>query len=359
MSNETAPGIVDELEAWVPRINIFMNLFYLIVGNFGNLLKVGFFLQKPLRSVPCSVYILISTCSDFVTLNNLPALQLLADLYPGSQWIKASVDWSNYQNDTSLTHFPASIYDILLCKQRTYFHMLSTDLSFQMLLCASINRYLSTYRRMHQQSNPCDWLVKGFCDFPHVHRLCLMSIVVLVILSFQHLINFTVTSPFEGCVPRSHFLWASWTATIHCLLLPVLMIIFGALTVKNVHYLTLRSRRPSARRFSYHACRGKLTQNQTERQMTSMIIAEILFTVLGSLPYGAYAFHHLLLHARGKRAFYTHSSKWIILFVRSSMYVEASCGFYVYIFTLGILRQRFFKVIRQKLSFTCSSPPSA
>jgi len=352
--------------------NIYINFFYLIFGNIGNLLKIAFFLQKPVRSLPCTIYILFSTLSDFIILNNLPLLQLLIHLYPKYHWIQVTVDWSNYRNETILLSYSVSNYDIIMCKVRIYFHMLSTDLSSQMLLFASINRFCSSYRRKKRLNNT-HRLVVHFCDYSNVYKLCIISSIITALLSLQHVFNFTILSPSQDCVPQNHVIWAIWISSFHCFLLPILMIIFGILTLKNIRYLStfgVYFYRLQSRGRHYHQQRKhrfleicsdcSRHQNsiryQIERQLTSMIISEIFVTILTLLPYGTYTFYQLLHETEGQTIYYTNRTKWIILFIRATMYFEPSCGFYIYIMTLSTLRKRFLTMIMEKITeiYSCS-----
>ncbi|UJR14195.1 hypothetical protein I4U23_001188 [Adineta vaga] len=251
-------------------LNIHMNLFYLIFGNIGNLLKVAFFLQKPLRTLPCTVYILSATLSDFVTLNNLPALQLLTHLYPNHHWIKVTVDWSNHRNDSMLIYYTVSTYDIVICKVRSYLHMLSTDF----------------YLRKKRQKNSFS-INRIFSHFPYVHKLCFTSLIICALLSTHHLLNFTVQSTSKGCTPRYRILWISWILTIHCFLLPMLMIIFGLLTLNNLRHINLfchcldhYRERVKQKRFTQmcaYCTRCQNTfQHKIDKQLTGMIISEIV-----------------------------------------------------------------------------------
>jgi hypothetical protein len=344
--------------------NIYINIFYLIFGNIGNLFKIAFFLQKPLRSVPCTVYILFSTFSDFVTLNNLPILQLLIHLYPNYHWIKVNVDWPKHQNQTILLSYSASTYDIIMCKIHSYLHMLSTDLSFQMTLFASINRFCSSYHRRKRQNNPHRF-IRHFCEYPHVYQLCTISSIITALLSLQHVFNFTIDPSSEICVPRNRMLWGVWISSFHCFLLPILMIIFGILTLRSIRYLPVfggyfhrlqwrhRHRRRKHRFLDMcsqcNNCQN-LIQGQIERQLTSMIISEIFVTVLTSLPYGTYAFYHLLRTIQKRTMIDPNESSWIPILIRTTIYFEPCCGFYIYLMTLTTLRKRFCRMFIRKIA---------
>ena len=362
MLNHTVDS-AEGLDSWTRHLNICINFFYLIFGNIGNLLKIAFFLQKPLRFLPCTTYILYSTLSDFITLNNLPALQLLIHLYPQHHWIKVTVDWSNSRNESDLWPYSVSTYDLLMCKVRTYLHMFSTDLSSQMLVFACINRFCFSHRR-RRRSTSDSYFIRLFCHIPNVHKLCLGSLLLCSAMSLQHVFNFTVYSPSQGCIPRLNILWTLWILLVHCCLLPALMIVFGVLTLRNVRQLSvlghcLSTRRRAHLRTAQHRfiqmcsyclrCRNSV-QHQIENQLTAMIISEIVFTVSSSLPYGIYAFHRLLAGIQGSNDSHWQRREWVTLFIRTSMYLEASCGFYIYLMTLTSLRKRFCRMIVEKFS---------
>jgi hypothetical protein len=360
MNNQTINDN-EHINSFIHYLNIYINLFYLIFGNIGNIFKIGFFLQKPLRSLPCTVYILFATISDFITLNNLPIRQLLIHLYPQHHWIKITVDWSNYRNESILLPYSITTYDIFMCKLRTYLHMLSIDISSQMLVFASINRYCFSYKRKKRQKNNSN-LNKIFCHFPNVRKLCFISCLLCALISIHHIINFTIRSPSEGCIPRNNSLWTGWFIFTHCFLLPISMIIFGILTLRNLSYSSIfnfcvchrrRDHRQRIKRDQYTGmcsfcvrCRNSI-QHQIDKQLTAMIISEIILTILTSVPYGSYALYHLLYGIQTVRVF---KDEWISLFIRISMYFEASCGFYIYLITLKTLRKRFCKIILKKIT---------
>ena len=332
-------------------LNTYVNLFYLIFGNIGNLFKIAFFLQKPLRALPCSIYILCATISDFVTLNNLPVRQLLTYLYPEYHSIKLIVDWSNYRNESILLRHSISTYDIIMCKIRSYLHMFSTDFSSQMLLFASINRFCFSYSRKYRQRNDL-YFSQLFSHYPNVHKLCLISSFICALVSIHHLFNFTILSPAEGCIPRNNVLWTGWIVGIHCFVLPILMSTFGFLTLRNVRHVSMFNYCYSRRRRRRHLmerdhfiqicpyclrCRNSV-QHRIDNQLTAMIITEIIVTIFTSLPYGTYAFYHLIY---GVQFQITYRTEWVSFFIRMSMYFEASCGFYIYLITLTTLRKTF------------------
>lgn len=321
--------------------NLYLNVFYLSFGNIGNLFKVAFFLQRPLRSVPCTTYILIATVCDVLTLNNLPILQLLNSLYPQCYWMKISIDWSNQQNQTLMFWKSISMFDLGICKICSYLHMFSTNLSFTMLLFASINRYLAISYRRRQHQIRSNSIISYLCNRSLVSGLNCLTIIFFAIVSTQHLINFIINSPYEGCVPSNRIFWVTWLVSYQCLILPILMIIFGYLTLKKIRFS--RPYRQSIEIRSYSDRNS--VKNQIERQLTLMIIGETIVTILTSLPYGIYALYHLLQTFRIHSFIIPNQSLWIPLAIRLTMYFEPCCGFYMYLLTLTVMRKRFSRMI--------------
>ena len=145
--------------------------------------------------------------------------------------------------------------------------------------------------------------------------------------------------------------------------LPILMILFGTLTLKNIRTLpTFRyfnSRRHYQNRQFVQMCHlcidgRRSAQHQIETQLTLMIIAEIIVTILTSFPYAAYHLYRLLTistWAHGAKD--PNKAKFIEFLIRITVYLEPSCGFYIYLMTLTTLRKRFSNVIFMTATSAC------
>jgi len=355
----------DEPDMTTRYFNIYVNLFFVTFGNIGNLLQVVFFLQKPLRSCACSVFILVSTFSNFAMLNNVPIHRLLSNLYPSPHWVDFNAGWSkNEKNKTIILSDTASCFDMIVCKVRAYFQMLSISLSFQMLLLASINRFCSSWRRKkHQQQGHYRHLADFFCHLSNAYKLSVISSLVWAFISLQHAFNYTIVSRSQGCVARNLILWTAWVIPVNCFLLPTFIILFGTLTLKSMRTLPtfrcLHSRRHYQNRqfvqICHHCTDGRrLAQHQIETQLTLMIIAEIIVTILTSFPYAAYySYHFLIIGTRAHETRDPNTAKLIELLIRMTVYLEPSCGFYIYLMTLSTLRKRFSNVLFKTVTSVC------
>ncbi|CAF2360016.1 unnamed protein product [Rotaria sp. Silwood2] len=242
--------------------------------------------------------------------------------------------------------------------------MLSASLTFQMLLCASINRLSWSWRRKkHQQQSCCRRIADYFCHLSNAFKLSLISCIVWAVISLQHVFNYTIVSRSQGCVARNLTLWTVWVTLIHCLLLPILMILFGILTLKNIRTLPIircfHNRRYDQNRQFVQMCHHcvdsrRSAQYQIEKQLTWMIIAEIIVTVLTSFPYAAYSFYRLLtINRQTYETRVSNTAKLIELIIRMTVYLEPSCGFYIYLMTLTTLRKRFISILWKRLTSVC------
>jgi hypothetical protein len=356
-NNSTVANIyVTRLENISRYIAIYVNLFYLIIGNTANLFKVFFCLQKPVRTCSCTVYILIATFADFITLNNIPILKLLSNLYPSNRWINITFRWTFSTNTITEEPFVPSQKAINICKVRNYFHMWSTDVSIQLLLFASIDRLCTSLKKTNRREN--HRVLDFFCSYLHAYKISLFICILWAIISLHHFFNFNLIS--NSCVPGDAILWTVWILGVHCLIPSSLMIVFGTLTVMNMRKssASLRHQSQTDRKMlsmlteeRQECCNDQSYRHHIETQLTRMTITEILLTVLTSLPYAVYVMFRLLTAANeNNRSTETIArDKFIELLTQLTMYFEPSCGFYIYFFTLTTLRERFLHTVLQNI----------
>ena len=141
---------------------------------------------------------------------------------------------------------------------------------------------------------------------------------------------------------------------IHCLF-TFLVIIFGSLTLCNMrNYVAFVRRRSGGdqsmlRAFQRLSCNGRLERRRIETQLNKMIITEALVTIITSLPYAGYVIFRLVTSRKERTAIQMIYENFIELIVRTTIYIQPSCGFYVYLFSLRVLQKRFFNIIRSRL----------
>jgi hypothetical protein len=179
-------------------MTIYIYLFYLIIGNIGGIFKIFFFLQKPVRACPCTVYIIAATITDFITLNNIPILRVFSSFYPLKKWIPMTMMKPRLADRQNKELLPFSSATIQMCKIQNYVHMWRTDVSIHLLLFASINRYFTSSKKLNQQTNRR--ISDLFCNCSNAIKISVGSWIIWAFISLHHYFNFTVVSNF--CIPN-------------------------------------------------------------------------------------------------------------------------------------------------------------
>jgi hypothetical protein len=331
-------------------ISTYIFIFYLIFGNIGNIFKVFFFLQKPLKRCPCAIYVLLGTIGHFFTLNNIPLLSILS-----KDWVIIGFGQSSlFINETRVENSSTpSEYSIKMCKIQNYFHTWSSHFSFQVLLFASINRFFMTTRKKNREEN-----LPGtdfFCSLSTAYIICLFTSILWGLISLHHLFDFTITH--NICTSRNTILWATEISSVY-ISQSILMVIFGTLTIlyrqERAIYIRRRCRNhhemiPLFNQLCQYCRNERSEHHHVEVQLTSMIITEIILVVLTSLPYAIYIVYRLVTEENDRNSMEIRYENTVEKLIRLTLFFEPSCGFYIYIFSLTTLKQRFLNILRQKI----------
>lgn len=281
--------------------------------------------------------------------------KLFSNLYPSDRWIHMTFGWSYPKNMTLTEPFLYSQRTINLCKTRNYLHMWSADVSCQLLLFASFDRFCMNLKKRNRRKN--HRLTDFFCCFSISYKITLFTAVFWALISLHHFFNFIVTS--NACIPRNTLLWSAWIFGVHCFFLSGLMILFSALTLINMKKRSAFIRRshnrvkmmPIFMQARQRYSNDWPNSHHVEAQITSMIIMEIVVRILTALPNAAYVMFRFMTVAHERSARQMAREDLIELLVRITMYFEPSCGFYIYFFTLTTLRQRFCHIVLQKMKW--------
>jgi hypothetical protein len=331
-------------------ISTYTFIFYLIFGNIGNLFKILFFLQKPLKRCPCTIYILFATISHFFTLNNIPLLNLLSN-----EWLILSFGpTSSFLHETvAQNSFIPSEYSIKMCKIRNYFHMWSSNTSLQVLVLASLNRFLMTLRTKNRLEKQC--LRDFFSSLSTAYILCLITCIFWALISLHYLFNTTIK--YNICTPKNTILWAIGLSSIY-ISQSILMITFGTLTIlsrqERAIWIHRRCRNhhemiPMFNQLCQYCCHQRSERHHVEIQLTSMIITEIILVVLTLLPYTIYIVYRLITVGKKRNSIELMYENFIERLIQLTIFFEPTCGFYIYLFSLTTLKKRFLNILRRKL----------
>jgi hypothetical protein len=219
---------------------------------------------------------------------------------------------------------------------------------------ASINRYLASSKKLERRTNR--WLTNIFCNFSGAIKISFGIYIIWAFISVHHYFNFTVIYNF--CIPKYFILWATWIFYIHCLIPSIFLMIFNTLTLINIRKRSSLLRRNYGNNYrrSFNVLKScqnyrsnKSNRDHIELQLTSMIITETIATILTTLPYDIYVIYQTIRIENEKSSESLAREDLIEQSIRLTIYVEPSCGFYIYLFTLTTLRKRFLRLLLNKI----------
>ncbi|UJR34148.1 hypothetical protein I4U23_021555 [Adineta vaga] len=293
----------------------------------------------------------VVTISHFFTLNNIP----LSNLLPNN-WKMIGLDHgSTHMNETiGRDLFISSHHSKTMCKIRIYFHILSSNISSQILVFASLNRFCMILKK-NNRHYPRRF-TNFFCSITSAYIICSITCVIWALISLQTIFTFTVKNNY--CLPQNFIAWGIKLSTTY-FSQTLLMTIFGILTIfyrqKRAVVIRRRCRNhhemiPMFNQLCQYCRHERSELHHIEVQLTSMIIIEVILVILSSLPYGIYIIYRLSTAEKLRNSTDIIYDSIIERLVQLTIYFEPSCGFYVYLFTLTSLKKRFFKILRRRLN---------
>ncbi|CAF0890467.1 unnamed protein product [Adineta steineri] len=260
MSNTTI-DLVQKLDTATYWINQIFPVLQIVFGTFGNVFNIIIFMRRELRNNPCSSYFLAGS------INNC----FVVDIGLFSRYLASSWNW-----DPSTTNNA-------LCKIRNLFIYSPLTLALWFVALASIDRFLSSSRsvRLRQMSS-----------LP-VARKAIVITTIFIFLSYIHILIYFKTVPSGSgstCSfsPYGYILFLSFFGPIISCILPImLMSIFGILMIYNVHNI-----------HGQNNLHGNNRQNKrlrsNDRQLSIMVLFQILITTVISIPYFALAIYNAI-----------------------------------------------------------------
>ncbi|CAF0814111.1 unnamed protein product [Adineta steineri] len=257
----TSFDVVQKLNVATFWINQIYPLLQIIFGTFGNIFNIIIFTRRSLRNNPCSLYFI------FGSINNCFAVDIaLFARYLASTW-----NW-----DPSATNN-------VLCKLRNFFTYVSLTLSLWFTVLASIDRYLSCSKnaRLRQMSNLT------------AARKNIIITTILICLFYSHILIYFKTGPSGteiSCIfsPYEYVIFLSFFGPIISCILPILLMsTFGILMILNV--------RNTHNRVGIHLNSTRYSRLRShDRQLTIMLLFQVLITTLISVPYFVLAIYNAI-----------------------------------------------------------------
>jgi hypothetical protein len=252
MSTSADSDLIQSLPAISVQLNRSILIIQIILGTFGNIMNILIFTRRTLRTNPCSLYFLASSINNIFVLY-VPVLTRLLS----AGW---SIDPTNTNN--------------ALCKLRIFVVYTSLTLIQWYVALASIDRYLSSCQsasRRQMSSVPIAKKAIGlttiFIGIAHFHTLVWWTVDYIGPKTYCNIFEFAYEIAFQV-----------FFLAVTCIIPPVIMAIFGALTVFNVQ--KLRSHvTPQNNDERNDRLRSK------DRQLVIMLLIQVFVTIFCTLPF--------------------------------------------------------------------------
>jgi hypothetical protein len=243
------------------QFSAYFGIVILVAGVIGNTFDIIVFLSlKTFRENSCAFYL---TTMAFLNLG-----QLISSLFPRIMNIWFAIDWS--------------IASLAYCKIRAYIFQVCSLISFTCMCLATIDQFLAT-------SSKIQW--QRFCNIKTAYRLFIIAVFIWIVhgiptLIYQDFVVSPVTGNYSCAISNSGFQNYYTYGFVLVLIssLPVLVTaVFGLLAYHNVSQLTYRA--------------VPLVRRELDKQLTVMVLVEILFNFCVLVPYIAVYMAYLGVNA--------------------------------------------------------------
>ncbi|UJR22362.1 hypothetical protein I4U23_025424 [Adineta vaga] len=284
-----------------------------ILGNIGSILNILILTQRNYLRNSCSCYILASTITNLFIINIVVLFRLLTGF--------------NIDPTKTSTFF---------CKFRAYIVQMITLLSRAYIVLACIDRWAmtSTVVRQRAMSNM------------KIPKVVIPSIAIVCALSFIHVL-FYQDIVRDRCVISSDTytkFYNIYNTILSGIFIPMLMMIFSMLTVRNVKRLQGRIALNTA---PINQILGNNIMNKRKHdyQLFFMIFVQQCVYIITTLPFVSYLLYATITMYSVKSTTQIASDNLYMTFVYTFLHVNFSATFYIYTLTSHIFRKDFKKLL--------------
>lgn len=310
---------VDQLNAASSAIVLASSFTNFIVGIVGLILNVLIFTRPTLRCEPCAIYFLSSTCFNlFVVLMVIPVRAVSSSF---------SIEMSNY--------------NLGICKIEFFVFYVVRVVSCWLIAFACIDRYL------HSSTN-ID--IRRFSSLKTARMAIGITTIIIAILYCHMIIFYEITYTTDGvgsivstCVSGKgtyRTFIALWHMTFYSLCPSFLMLLFGLLTLNNIR---------QHRRVAAAVGGNNRITRRTDAQLLRMLTAQVLFTIIYTLPFSIYRLYASFTTNVVKDPISVAQEALASQTANAISYFAHSSSFYLYTLTGAAFRKEFFKIIARCL----------
>jgi hypothetical protein len=298
MSDDTANDLIERLPAISLQLTRIVLIIQIVLGTFGNIINILIFTRRSLRTNPCSIYFLASSINNIFAIYVVTLTRLLS-----SGW---NIDPSNTNP--------------ILCKLRIFFVYISLTLIQWYVVLASIDRYLSSCQSAHRRQ---------MSSVSTARKAIALITLVIVLAHFHTLVWWT--ADYIGSETYCNIFTLAYEIAfqvfflvITCIVPPMIMAVFGALTVFNVKKLG-RQVAPQNNDARNDRLRSK------DRQLIVMLIIQVFVTIFCTLPFSVANIVSVVTEYAVPLSDYDSAIfTFFVAIARILLYFNPVAGFYIY-----------------------------
>ncbi len=300
MSSSTVTDYIILLDSISNKINIYLSSILFVFGMISSVLILFIFSQRQFHRVPCSIYIRSKAIFDIIS------------LFVGA-FVHAY---------SAVTGIDLSGTNEVWCRLRTALLYISALDSLGCTCLTGFDRWMSTSRSVRRRA----WSTRrvAYC------AVTLVSIISILFVGIPMAIMSAPVGTPTSCgytttsyADYSNFFFSPIFFGILPIIIPAL---FGILTYRNL------------RSFLHRISR-------TERQLTRILLLQLIALTFASVPYAIYYFYVAATHSITKNSLRLAQENLFMTIMRNFFFINHTYSFYIFIISSSDIRNIFKRLI--------------
>ncbi|CAF0858391.1 unnamed protein product [Adineta ricciae] len=282
---------------------------YLVFGNFGNIINVFVFYRKEYRKNSCSRYLLIASFINIFIIN----YGMIPTLY-------------------SLDHPNPELYLLAFCKLRLYLLHSALMISRSLVVFACLDRCALSCTSLY---------IRSYCQVKVAVRVIACVIITWPIISLHIPILLTIQSGRCSTFGTYSFVYSIYSFLVAGTLPPILMIIFGLKTMRNLRLIHNRVRTNDD--VTYVRIRRR------DFSLMIMLLWEVIVYIFSTTPYPIQTLYLTVTSNLAKTTLRLQIESFITYMAYSFLiYINSASTFYVYFCTSRNFRKECRRLFQRK-----------
>jgi hypothetical protein len=294
------------LDDKVNQIGSYIYPMIAIIGSITNILNICILRRRPIRISPCSYYFLAFACSSLLYIIIRCITQILRIYFSLSSFV--SVD--------------------SFCKIEAFsVYLLPVHATFMLVFASSDRFCASSHKKCY----------RDFSKIYHAKRIICLSTILIIIYFCPFLFIIYWDQTIDDCdQDRTVFniVYLSSRVIILYIILPIAMILFGILTIRNIHHQRNRV-------ISIVMNPGALKFRRNESQLACMLLVQVGVYIIFSVP--AAVTYSLMTFSPSMNTPFMTGLRSIAILLQLCIFI---LSFVIYILSSTIYRDEFVRMLK-------------